>query len=303
MDTSTSTSRSLLRQAQSRQISSSAQENSTQDERELTADEDGVQQALANPTRSPSNGPESQLSARESSNEVETAISAINPLPLVPNSEETPHESLERATLNRSTQTREVIVPRRSQRIAAKLKKTFLILKQRMYRLWGCLISHLVLDQNGILQDRLKQLLLKLAVLNRDARKEGRQAKYSYNPNTHVKGQLPAGYNVFNTCLVCYSRLIFKAMSLYPTTTIQQNKIDDICTVCRSVYQSGDAVLKMYKCKHKFHVNCIKRWIRQPKSNCPNCRTYIGLQLFLFCRVDSTQFQLLDAEFQNCRHI
>lgn len=45
----------------------------------------------------------------------------------------------------------------------------------------------------------------------------------------------------------------------------------DMCCICISEYDNTTITSKT--CNHKFHLNCIKKWISNNKSTCPLCKT------------------------------
>lgn len=47
------------------------------------------------------------------------------------------------------------------------------------------------------------------------------------------------------------------------------------CSVCLSVYEEGDDVRMLPRCKHNFHVLCIDMWLYS-HFDCPICRTPVG---------------------------
>jgi len=47
------------------------------------------------------------------------------------------------------------------------------------------------------------------------------------------------------------------------------------CYVCLSVYEEGEDVRKLPKCKHCFHALCIDMWLYS-HFDCPICRTPVG---------------------------
>ncbi|KAK7303988.1 hypothetical protein RJT34_14951 [Clitoria ternatea] len=47
------------------------------------------------------------------------------------------------------------------------------------------------------------------------------------------------------------------------------------CPVCLSVYEEGEDVRKLPRCKHSFHVVCIDMWLYF-HFDCPICRTPVG---------------------------
>ncbi|CAI8613981.1 unnamed protein product [Vicia faba] len=47
------------------------------------------------------------------------------------------------------------------------------------------------------------------------------------------------------------------------------------CSVCLSVYEEGEDVRKLPRCKHSFHAVCIDMWLYS-HFDCPICRTPVG---------------------------
>ncbi|KAL8136734.1 hypothetical protein V2J09_002735 [Rumex salicifolius] len=46
------------------------------------------------------------------------------------------------------------------------------------------------------------------------------------------------------------------------------------CAVCLSDLEEGEEARRLPNCKHRFHVECIDRWLSN-QSNCPICRTEV----------------------------
>merc|ERR1711865_658708 len=44
------------------------------------------------------------------------------------------------------------------------------------------------------------------------------------------------------------------------------------CVVCLEAFVSGEELIVLPQCKHRFHAACITQWLRQANS-CPSCRT------------------------------
>ena len=53
--------------------------------------------------------------------------------------------------------------------------------------------------------------------------------------------------------------------------------VDYECAVCLSVYEEGEEVRKLPRCKHSFHALCIDMWLYS-HSDCPLCRAPVGLR-------------------------
>jgi hypothetical protein len=51
---------------------------------------------------------------------------------------------------------------------------------------------------------------------------------------------------------------------------LRRDQEEDLCTICLNSFQEGDRVGDI-KCKHIFHVACLKKWI-QRKNHCPLCQ-------------------------------
>ena len=48
-------------------------------------------------------------------------------------------------------------------------------------------------------------------------------------------------------------------------------KINDKCLICMDIFNELDE-LKLIKCNHCFHIDCIKPWLTEQSCKCPNCR-------------------------------
>ncbi|GMI94914.1 hypothetical protein HRI_003160700 [Hibiscus trionum] len=46
------------------------------------------------------------------------------------------------------------------------------------------------------------------------------------------------------------------------------------CAVCLSVFEDGDEVRQLPRCKHSFHASCIDMWLYS-HSDCPLCRASV----------------------------
>ncbi|KAL8504880.1 hypothetical protein ACS0TY_016172 [Phlomoides rotata] len=43
------------------------------------------------------------------------------------------------------------------------------------------------------------------------------------------------------------------------------------CAICLSIFQEGDRVKVLPLCNHRFHSECVGKWLRT-RSSCPMCR-------------------------------
>ena len=48
------------------------------------------------------------------------------------------------------------------------------------------------------------------------------------------------------------------------------SKKDDICVICQEDIKLND-IVRIIKCKHSFHINCIDKWFIENKK-CPMCK-------------------------------
>lgn len=55
-----------------------------------------------------------------------------------------------------------------------------------------------------------------------------------------------------------------------PSVEIGEDNKDGECAICLEVWEPG-AVVKEMPCKHRFHGNCVEKWLKI-HGNCPVCR-------------------------------
>ena len=48
---------------------------------------------------------------------------------------------------------------------------------------------------------------------------------------------------------------------------------DNMCAICRDQIKSIESAKKLF-CRHKFHITCLKAWIRRQQL-CPTCRSQV----------------------------
>nr|KYP75456.1 RING-H2 finger protein ATL4N [Cajanus cajan] len=53
---------------------------------------------------------------------------------------------------------------------------------------------------------------------------------------------------------------------------------DEICSICLVEYEGEDAVTKLGRCGHLFHLNCIHQWTLRNQFSCPLCRSFLFSQ-------------------------
>lgn len=50
---------------------------------------------------------------------------------------------------------------------------------------------------------------------------------------------------------------------------------DESCSICLVEFDKEDAVSKVSKCEHIYHMECIDRWIDSYHFTCPLCRSFL----------------------------
>lgn len=56
--------------------------------------------------------------------------------------------------------------------------------------------------------------------------------------------------------------------------SISEEKIRS-CTVCLDFIELGDEVRELCNCKHRFHKDCLDRWVDEGQITCPLCRSML----------------------------
>ena len=49
-----------------------------------------------------------------------------------------------------------------------------------------------------------------------------------------------------------------------------KNNNHSLCVICQDDFLAND-IVRIFKCKHLFHINCIERWLCENKK-CPLCK-------------------------------
>ena len=60
---------------------------------------------------------------------------------------------------------------------------------------------------------------------------------------------------------------------LEPSEPLDQERLDDICSVCLSDFSEGDTCVT--QCQHTFCKGCLDAWFDSNHLTCPLCRTNI----------------------------
>jgi hypothetical protein len=70
-----------------------------------------------------------------------------------------------------------------------------------------------------------------------------------------------------NTCLILPKQVFFEKIT-------DEEECEDNCSVCleKLVDKRNNPVVKISKCGHKFHYNCIKDTLKHCGERCPLCR-------------------------------
>jgi len=59
-------------------------------------------------------------------------------------------------------------------------------------------------------------------------------------------------------------------------SSLNENKIKEICSVCLEVIEIGEWYKKIPKCQHCFHSVCIDNWL-STRPSCPVCRLEVSM--------------------------
>ncbi|CAH8273697.1 unnamed protein product [Arabidopsis lyrata] len=47
------------------------------------------------------------------------------------------------------------------------------------------------------------------------------------------------------------------------------------CPICLAEFEAEDAVTRLPRCAHLFHINCIEPWLLRGHLTCPLCRSFV----------------------------
>ncbi|KAL2323922.1 hypothetical protein Fmac_022980 [Flemingia macrophylla] len=86
----------------------------------------------------------------------------------------------------------------------------------------------------------------------------------------------------------CETKLVAREMDLVETPSLPVTRYEDlrfecedhdeICSICLVEYEGEDAVTKLARCGHVFHLSCIHQWIQHNQFSCPLCRSFFFSQ-------------------------
>tara|TARA_B110000879_G_scaffold208453_1_gene294080 strand:+ start:1094 stop:1825 length:732 start_codon:yes stop_codon:yes gene_type:complete len=113
-----------------------------------------------------------------------------------------------------------------------------------------------------------------------------------YDSSTNIINQIPASIISINEFMNSFNNLINTIEDLEQPplmedikVTLKDDKvikkykleknIDDKCTICLCPLNKEDLIWEL-KCKHIFHQDCIKIWLKEYNYKCPVCREEAG---------------------------
>ncbi|CAD5229108.1 unnamed protein product [Bursaphelenchus okinawaensis] len=158
---------------------------------------------------------------------------------------------------------------------------------------FGSLTEVVIVDRAHHLIDHIRNILVQMAVeelVNQDANDSGVQSPSTSNPvaslpNVDPNLDLASPFSMFYTFQTQEQLDEMKEKRLVEMTENHQN--DDIiegCPICLLDMCDGDpinvgganGVVKLNRCPHYFHRNCIIQWF-STKPQCPACNTWYML--------------------------
>lgn len=84
-------------------------------------------------------------------------------------------------------------------------------------------------------------------------------------------------YLIATTIGYCYRKCIskrFKIISGHPL-----NEYEEECAICFEKMENEDILIYIHRCKHVYHLACMKTWNNEYKQTCPTCRGDVGVIL------------------------
>ncbi|MED6110983.1 hypothetical protein PIB30_048043 [Stylosanthes scabra] len=55
----------------------------------------------------------------------------------------------------------------------------------------------------------------------------------------------------------------------------EEESSEETCSICLVEFEDEDAVSKLRRCSHIFHLSCIEQWIERNQFSCPLCRSFL----------------------------
>ncbi|WOH05238.1 hypothetical protein DCAR_0624652 [Daucus carota subsp. sativus] len=56
----------------------------------------------------------------------------------------------------------------------------------------------------------------------------------------------------------------------HDVTSKKMDEEPDICVICQDEYEK-DELIGGLQCRHEYHVECVKKWLKQ-RNSCPLCK-------------------------------
>lgn len=95
-----------------------------------------------------------------------------------------------------------------------------------------------------------------------------RYAHHAHYPHSHTS------HSAQPRTAVCHGLdpAIIKSMPIILHQSSSVGREDEMeCCICLGVFEDGDKVKVLPKCDHRFHSDCVDRWL-STQSSCPLCR-------------------------------
>ena len=86
---------------------------------------------------------------------------------------------------------------------------------------------------------------------------------------------------------------IIQPIEIFDQNNLQQIDYDNLFPICYDQIQENNSY-KLEECNHKFHTDCIIKWLRTDHSNCPMCNGIANQNQRIYYRTDrSYRFKLI----------
>ncbi|KAJ0010865.1 hypothetical protein Pint_33971 [Pistacia integerrima] len=105
---------------------------------------------------------------------------------------------------------------------------------------------------------------------------------------------------VYSESRLCMASIVFYTSITIPLLQLTKNADDDqssieelapylsvskfeeleeteegMCSICLIEFQKDDAVSRLCRCGHVFHMDCMERWLDCCQFTCPLCRAFV----------------------------
>ena len=63
-----------------------------------------------------------------------------------------------------------------------------------------------------------------------------------------------------------------------PFAQLEETQCAEGCAICMSEYHEEEQIVRMQRCPHVFHKDCLKQWFikSQQEPTCPFCREQLA---------------------------